>query len=900
MKTFPGILIIAMCAVHGIAQASVCPGSNVVQDPPMFQWVDAGNYWRGTLEIGEATLTIGSDTLTTRAYRQAGGTFSIPGPTMNMTPGETYVLTFKNTLPYETPSPVHNDLKDPNITNIHTHGLHVSGETPADDVMRMINGGYCGDYVYQVPSDHMGGTLWYHAHHHGSTYLQVSTGAFGLLIINDSGDGIPANVAGMTERQLAIAFLDPSVAGAGGDTLVSGTLSPTWTVNGKIQGNICMPPNEWQHWRVLLADRDGRIKTLSVQPTNACEVAMLARDGVWRTVAPKELLTNSIQLTGASRADLAVRCSADATITIDGTTVARVFADSTLPANLTVGPYNNGAAGTTWSATRPSYLRDLRGVALVENRSVNMGARTINGNQFDEDVATFPSTASLVQEWTIQGATQHPFHQHVYHVQMKGACGNGAYENGEYYDTVAGNCLVRFDLNPATASVFQGRTMMHCHILMHEDEGAMGWTNVSSGFGPPAFPDPNQQALYQCSSACQPTETTEISCSDGIDNDCDDLTDNADPDCPINADLTPPTTSITAPAGASTVSGTINVNADADDNIAVTKVEFYVDGALIGTDTGSPYSISWNTTTISNGSHNLTSKAYDAANNTGTSAIVSVTVSNSDTTPPTTFITSPAAGSVVSGTRNVTASATDNVAVKRVEFYLDGNIKLGSDAASPYTISWNTNIVPNGNHNLTSKAFDTSNYSSTSPAVTVNVNNPNSCTVSAQLIQNGAFESGTTGWGRSSSTGSTSGMITNSLSYSPHTGTWYAKLNGFGTTTTQTITTNSATMVIPAEACVATFTFWLSIGTGETTTTTANDNLVVQIQTKNNNGSFGSWSTLATFSNLDSTGLNVYAQHSFNLLAYKGKTVKLRFQGKENSSLQTTFLMDDVALNVTQ
>jgi Big-like domain-containing protein len=367
-----------------------------------------------------------------------------------------------------------------------------------------------------------------------------------------------------------------------------------------------------------------------------------------------------------------------------------------------------------------------------------------------------------------------------------------------------------------------------------------------------------------------------------------------------NADLTLPTTSITSPTGGSTVSGTINVNANANDNIGVTKVEFYVDTSLIGTDTTSPYSVSWNTTTIANGSHNLTSKAYDAANNTGTSSIVSVTVSNSDTTVPTTLITSPTAGANVSGTINVTATATDNVAMKKVDFYLDGNIKLGSDSSSPYKISWNTNIVANGNHNLTSKAFDTSNNSGISPAVTVNVNNPHSCTLSAQIITNGGFESGNTGWGRSSSTGSTTGMITNSLAYSPHTGSWYAKLNGFGTTSTQSITTSSGTMVIPAEACVATFTFWLSIGTAETTTTTANDTVVVQIQTKNNNGNFGSWSTLATFSNLNSTGLNVYAQQSFNLLAYKGKTVKLRFQGKENSSLQTTFLIDDVALNVTQ
>ena len=93
-------------------------------------------------------------------------------------------------------------------------------------------------------------------------------------------------------------------------------------------------------------------------------------------------------------------------------------------------------------------------------------------------------------------------------------------------------------------------------------------------------------------------------------------------------DTISPTTAITAPLAGATVSGTTSVTASASDNVGVTKVEFYLDGVLKSTDTTSPYAWSWDTTTATNGSHSLTSKAYDAALNVGTSTAVSVTVSN--------------------------------------------------------------------------------------------------------------------------------------------------------------------------------------------------------------------------------------------------------------------------------
>ena len=102
------------------------------------------------------------------------------------------------------------------------------------------------------------------------------------------------------------------------------------------------------------------------------------------------------------------------------------------------------------------------------------------------------------------------------------------------------------------------------------------------------------------------------------------------PVTPVNGDTAPPTVSVTAPAGGATVSGGVQVQANASDDVGVASVQFRVDGNDIGSpDTGAPYAATWDTTTVSNGTHMLTAVARDAAGNTTTSSEVSVTVSNS-------------------------------------------------------------------------------------------------------------------------------------------------------------------------------------------------------------------------------------------------------------------------------
>jgi len=95
------------------------------------------------------------------------------------------------------------------------------------------------------------------------------------------------------------------------------------------------------------------------------------------------------------------------------------------------------------------------------------------------------------------------------------------------------------------------------------------------------------------------------------------------------ADTTPPTTQITAPPNGATVSGNVTITATASDNLGITSIQIYIDGAVKSLGSSSPFTYIWNSTTVSNGTHTIFSKASDAAGNVGSSTTITVTVNNS-------------------------------------------------------------------------------------------------------------------------------------------------------------------------------------------------------------------------------------------------------------------------------
>lgn len=189
----------------------------------------------------------------------------------------------------------------------------------------------------------------------------------------------------------------------------------------------------------------------------------------------------------------------------------------------------------------------------------------------------------------------------------------------------------------------------------------------------------------------------------------------------VVADIMPPTVSITFPTSGKTVSNTITVSADASDDRGIAGVQFKLDGSNLGAEDATvSYTITWDTTTASNGSHILTAIARDIAGNLTTSNDVIVIVSNIDTVSPTVSITSPANGITIKrgSTVTISASASDNVGVIKVEFYVNSTLTC-TDTTTPYSCSWKAPMAKGKIYTLQAKAYDAAGNQGNSVTVKV-------------------------------------------------------------------------------------------------------------------------------------------------------------------------------------
>jgi subtilisin family serine protease len=255
---------------------------------------------------------------------------------------------------------------------------------------------------------------------------------------------------------------------------------------------------------------------------------------------------------------------------------------------------------------------------------------------------------------------------------------------------------------------------------------------------------------------------------------------------------------------------------------------------------------------------------------------------------------SPASGSVTAGasTTATVSTTTTSGSAQTVTLSASGLPSGATASFSPASVTSGGSATmtiatsastPSGTYPITITGAGSSATHTTSYSLTV-TGSGGGCASPGQKLGNPGFESGNTVWSASS------GVIGQygSSGEPPHAGTWNAWLDGYGSSHTDTLTQS---VTLPGGCSAYTLSFWLHIDTAETTTTTAYDTLQVQVI----DGS--TTKTLATYSNLNSA--SGYSQKSFNLSAYAGHTVTVKFLGVEDSSLQTSFVIDDTALTVS-
>jgi serine protease len=294
-------------------------------------------------------------------------------------------------------------------------------------------------------------------------------------------------------------------------------------------------------------------------------------------------------------------------------------------------PYQQNILAGVWYDNTVASPSSATGTQLAQEAikaAAHFGHTATGSNRYNYYVILSPhgTNPDNYQSPTQGYCAWHDYTGDGYGVSAPG--GDFAFSNQPYNIDMGSSCGVGFVNSPGTLDGWTMTLGHEWHEMMSDQFPAGGWTNHTGGTYN------GQENSDECAWLAPGSAggAANIAFSTGTFAEQASWSNDTGA-CSIShaivshggGDTTPPTVS----ASESGTSGTITLSASASDNVGVTKVEFYVDSVLKGTDTTSPYSMTLDSTTLSNASHSLTAKAYDAAGNVGTSSAVNFTISNS-------------------------------------------------------------------------------------------------------------------------------------------------------------------------------------------------------------------------------------------------------------------------------
>jgi suppressor of ftsI len=423
-------------------------------------------------------------------------------PVIRASPGEDIRLTYLNAMSTDS----HERCIDGpcmNMTNLHFHGLHVSPDSPQDDVISMMAmPGQTLHYVVNIPLDQPPGLYWYHTHPHGESYQQDLDGMSGAIVI----DGIERYLPELQQMRERILVLRDRVIGKDdpasselmhGVELSNPSCSTStdppqriFTVNGAIRPQITITAGERQFWRIVNASPD----LYADLQVDGEQLEIVALDGMplalHNPAHPLEYVSHILVppagrveaiITGPKRETRASLRSFCFNTGRDGDpNPAMVLADLVNVSDPDPKPQ------ATNVDSRPPIFKPLPPalIARVEKSSPDFVVHFtedkkgfyINGRKYGpSDPPMTTVSIGAFHHWRVTNETLevHPFHIHQVHFLIYAE--NGVrLKSPEWLDTVnvpvQGNVDLMMDF---TDPIIRGVSLFHCHLLSHEDKGMM-------------------------------------------------------------------------------------------------------------------------------------------------------------------------------------------------------------------------------------------------------------------------------------------------------------------------------------------------------------------------------------------------------------------------------------------
>jgi len=496
---------------------------------------------------GQHTLAVSSVPFLDYGFETRGYNGGIPGPTFRMKPGETLKVKVQNDLSNSNNvacAHTAGEFCETATTNLHTHGLHVSSKGMedglayySDDIFADIQPGESAEFQFAIPDSHMGGTHWYHPHHHHATALQAGGGLAGVLIVEDPAGYLPSEYSSMPDKILFISGHNlvtmQRMARSAQSTLWTSAVNDAnaasldtnaFVVNGERGPTLSLQSHTWHRLRMVYAAVEQGLH-LSVSGDATCQMNLLAKDGIYLNKMPRAITT--VVLFPGARADVAMSCTCAIypCTGVLGSSGARrlqrfggggggpgmaggnMAAVDLLQLIISEGPSSTVVPLPETSVRRPCYLVDLRSatVPAANSNSLNLNGpnRVVQfngqgtsmtyanthagGNTMSDWPALATYTVGSVYELVVQGVNRHPLHIHVSPFQITSMPANsyfdGYFEVGDWHDTLMISTLGGRVTVRQQTDKFTGKMVIHCHILEHEDEGMMAFISVTGTEG---------------------------------------------------------------------------------------------------------------------------------------------------------------------------------------------------------------------------------------------------------------------------------------------------------------------------------------------------------------------------------------------------------------------------------